>query len=190
MKMRLLSEATFKFQQLKIWKCCFRARRPLNSKSWRCENKAFVWGFLQIPKVEDVKTKLSYEASFKFQQLKMRTHVFNAALPLDKVSPHMQNTIAQHHQWKKRKSHLEHPGTISSTAHTVRNRFDFKAAVPATVVQASLLFSSPDTLFTQKKTMFLTCKSWQTNRIQSSIELSFRARHPSNVEEKKTKLSW
>ena len=48
MKMRLLSEATFKFQQLKIWKCCFRARRPLNSKSWRCENKAFVWGFLQI----------------------------------------------------------------------------------------------------------------------------------------------
>ena len=40
----------------------FRARLPSNSKSW-CENEAFVRGFLQISRVEEVKTTLSCEAS-------------------------------------------------------------------------------------------------------------------------------
>ena len=34
------------------------------------ENKAFVRGILQIPRVEEMKTKLSCEASFKFQEAK------------------------------------------------------------------------------------------------------------------------
>ena len=54
---------------------------PSNSKSWRCENNAFVRGFCQIPRVEYTKTKLSCEASFKFQRLKMWNRIFRAILP-------------------------------------------------------------------------------------------------------------
>ena len=48
----------YKFQQLKMWKPSFRARLPSDSNSWRCENEAFLRGLLQIPIVEDLKTKL------------------------------------------------------------------------------------------------------------------------------------
>ena len=48
--------------------------------SWRCENRAFLRDFLQIHKVEDVKTKLSCEAFFNFQQLKMWKRSFRARL--------------------------------------------------------------------------------------------------------------
>ena len=71
---------------------------PSNSTSWRFENEAFVRCFLQIPRIEDVKTQLSCAASFKFQKLKMWPHVFDAAVPMQKVFQHMQNTITQHHQ--------------------------------------------------------------------------------------------
>ena len=54
----------------------FRARRPSNSNSWRCENKAFVRGLLQIPTVQDMKTKLSCETSFKFQKVMMWNEAF------------------------------------------------------------------------------------------------------------------
>ena len=70
MKTTLSCEASFKFQKLKRWKRQFRARLPSTSKSWRDDNEAFVRGFLQIPRVEEMKTKLSWEASFKFQKLK------------------------------------------------------------------------------------------------------------------------
>ena len=50
------------------------------------ENEAFVQGFLRIPRVEDMKTRLSCEASFQFQELKHWTHLFNAAVPMQKVS--------------------------------------------------------------------------------------------------------
>ena len=65
---KLSCDASFQFQELKIWKRNFRARLLSNSESWRCENKAFLRGFLQFPKIEDVKTKLSCDASFKFQE--------------------------------------------------------------------------------------------------------------------------
>ena len=45
----------------------FRANPNIQIASVIQENEAFVRGFFQIPKVEDVKTKLSWEASFKFQ---------------------------------------------------------------------------------------------------------------------------
>ena len=67
-----------------------------------CETEAFVRCFPHIRKVEDVKMKLSCEASVKFQELKVSKHVFNAALPMHEVSQQMQNTIAQHHQRKEK----------------------------------------------------------------------------------------
>ena len=45
-----------------------------------------------------VKTKLLCEATFKFEELKLWAHVFNATVPMQKVCQHMQNTIAQRHQ--------------------------------------------------------------------------------------------
>ena len=69
-KTRLLCEMPFQFQQLKMWKLSFCARHPSNSNSRRCENEAFVRDILQIPTVEDVKTKLLCETFFKFQPLK------------------------------------------------------------------------------------------------------------------------
>ena len=105
MKTKLSCDASVKFQELKMWKWRFRARLLSNFKSARYENEAFVRGFRPIWRIEDVKTKLSCDASFKFQELKMWAHVFDAAVPMHKVSQHMQNTIAQHHQGKK--SHLE-----------------------------------------------------------------------------------
>ena len=58
-------------------------------------NEAFVRGVLPIPRVENTETKLSCEASFIFQELKIWTSVFNAAVPMQKVSQHMQSTTAQ-----------------------------------------------------------------------------------------------
>ena len=77
-KTKLSCETSFQFQQLKMWKRRFCARHPSNSKSWRCENGAFVPDILQIPTVENVKTELSCQTSFKFQQLKMWTRRFRA----------------------------------------------------------------------------------------------------------------
>ena len=37
-KMKLSCDASFKFQELKMWKRRFRARLPSNSQSWRCQN--------------------------------------------------------------------------------------------------------------------------------------------------------
>ena len=80
----------------------FRANPNIQIASLIHENEAFVRGFLQIPLVEEMKTKLSCEASFKFQEVKKWTHLFNAAVPMHKVSQHMQNTIAQHHQRREK----------------------------------------------------------------------------------------
>ena len=73
----------------------------------------------------------------------MRTHVFNAALPLHKVSQHMQNTIAQHHQ-------------------KILGRFHAKAITPETVEHASRLFSAAEAPVARKIQCFvqiLTFKS-------------------------------
>ena len=48
-----------------MWKRSFRARLSSTSNKWKCENEAFVRGFLQLPTIEDVKTKLSCATSFK-----------------------------------------------------------------------------------------------------------------------------
>ena len=64
-----------------MWNRSFRATHPSNSNSWRCENIAFLRHILQIPTVEDVKTKLLCETSFKFQQLKMWKRSFRARHP-------------------------------------------------------------------------------------------------------------
>ena len=98
-KTKLSCDASVKFQKLKMWKRSFRARLHSNSNTWRCQIEAFARGFLQIPTVEDVKSKLSRAGSFKFQQLKIWTQVFNAAVPLHKVSQHLQHdSTAKHHQ--------------------------------------------------------------------------------------------
>ena len=49
----------------------FGANPNIQIAAMMCENEAFVRCFLQIPEVEDVKTKLSCEASLKSRELKM-----------------------------------------------------------------------------------------------------------------------
>ena len=46
----------------------FRANRSIQIASMIREHEAFVRGFLRIPRVEDVKTTLSCEGSFKFHE--------------------------------------------------------------------------------------------------------------------------
>ena len=67
--------------KLKTWKRSFRARLPSKSGSWRCENEAFGRDFPQKLKVEDVKTKLSCETSFKNWKLKTWKRRCRARLP-------------------------------------------------------------------------------------------------------------
>ena len=81
MKTKLSCDASFKFQELKRWKRRFRARLPSTPKKLGDENETFVRCFLQIPRVEEMKTKLSCEASFKFQELKRWKRRFDARLP-------------------------------------------------------------------------------------------------------------
>ena len=53
----------------------FRANPNIQIASMLHENEAFVRGFFQIPAVEEMKTKLSCEASFKFQEVKKWPHL-------------------------------------------------------------------------------------------------------------------
>ena len=80
-KTKLSCDASFKFEKLKMWKQIFRAMFPSNSRSWRCENEALVQRFLQMWEVEDVKTQLSCDASFKFEKFKMWKRSFRAMFP-------------------------------------------------------------------------------------------------------------
>ena len=57
-----------------------RARPPSEIESWRSEKKAFVRDIPQKVKVEDVKTKLSYETSLQKWKLKMWKQSFHARL--------------------------------------------------------------------------------------------------------------
>ena len=52
----------------------------------RCESEASVRDFLHSPTVEDLKTKLACETSFKFQQLKNWKRSIRARLPSDSIS--------------------------------------------------------------------------------------------------------
>ena len=85
-KTKLSCEASFEFQQFNVWKRSFRARHPSNSTSWMYESEAFVRGFLRIPTVECMKTKLSCEASFEFQELKTLKRSFCARPPSNSKS--------------------------------------------------------------------------------------------------------
>ena len=86
--------------------------------------RAFVRGFLRIPTVEEVKTKLSCDASFKFQEFKKWTHLFNAAVRMHRVSQHMQYTIAQHHQRREKVTwnHQFHCAAQFENISTLRRR--------------------------------------------------------------------
>ena len=149
MKTKLSCEASFKFQKWKMWKQSFRARLLSNSSNWRDENEAFVRGFLQIPRVEEMKTTIWCEASFNFQEVKKWPHLFSAAVPMHRVSQHMQNTIAQHHQRRQKV-------TWNHELHWARSSGTFygKVATPETVARASQLFSAKEPPFTRKNTMF------------------------------------
>ena len=109
---------------------------PSNSKNWSYENEACVRCFLQIPLVEDVKTKLSCDASFKLETRKLWKRSFRAMLPsnfkswrcdhmsstpMQKVCQHMQNTIAQQHQ-RKAKITLNHQFHCARSSRYARRR--------------------------------------------------------------------
>ena len=70
----------------------------------------------KFQKVEDVKMKLSCEASVKCQELKLSERVFNTAVPVQKVSQQMQNTIAHHSMIKEKQSHLQLSVTLRAHA--------------------------------------------------------------------------
>ena len=74
-----------------MWKRSFRARLPPKCESWRCENEAFVRDLPQNVIVEDVKTKLSCETSFKKLKLKMWKWSFRARLPSKSGSGRCEN---------------------------------------------------------------------------------------------------
>ena len=78
-----------------------------------------------------------------------RTHRFDAAVPMHKVSQHMQNTIAQHQQ-RREKSHLEPSVPLRAQIEQESTA----RGIAATVAQASLFFSATDAPFTRKNTMF------------------------------------
>ena len=69
----------------------FRANPNIQITSMSCENEALVRGFLQIPRVEDVKRKLSCDASFQVQELKMWKRSFCARLPSNSKSAGYEN---------------------------------------------------------------------------------------------------
>ena len=102
-------ETSLKKWKCKMWKRSFRARPPSKSKSARCENeafvrdlpeksessrcenKAFVRDLLQKANVEDVKTKLSCETSFKDWKCKMWKKSFRARPPSKNESGRCEN---------------------------------------------------------------------------------------------------
>ena len=69
---------------------------------------------------------------------------------MHKVSQHMQNTIAQHHQRREKVTwnHQFHCARSSKTFPRLRR------SMPETVAQASQLFSAKEAPFTRKNTMF------------------------------------
>ena len=102
----------------------FRAN-PNNQIAWMLhENEAFVRFFLRFPRVEDMKTRLSCDSSFEFQQLNVneneafvrgflripRGQEVNAFLQCSSYNAQSVSTHAKHNSTassKKRKSHLE-----------------------------------------------------------------------------------
>ena len=69
-KTKLSCETSLKKWKWKMWKRSFRARPPSKSDSGRSENEAFVRDVPKKVTVENVKTKLSCETSFKFWKFK------------------------------------------------------------------------------------------------------------------------
>jgi len=57
-------------------------------------------------------------------------------------------------QHSSSKEENKSPGTLSSTARAVRDRFHGKAATPATVAQARQLFCATEPPFTRRNTLF------------------------------------
>ena len=84
-----LPTASFYREKL-LHKASFHARLPWNERSNLSCEASF--------KFQNVNTKLSCEASCKVQEFKMWPHVYDAAVPMHKVSQRMQDKIAQHHQ--------------------------------------------------------------------------------------------
>ena len=78
-KTKLSCETSLQNWKWKLWKKN-RARPPSQIESWRSEKKTFVRDIPQKVKVEDVKTKLSYETSLQKWKLKMWKQSFHARL--------------------------------------------------------------------------------------------------------------
>ena len=127
--------------------------------------------FLQIPQVEDVKTKLSCDASFKLKKLKIKSEAFvqcflqisrvedvstclRAAVPMHKVSQHVKhNSTALS---RKRESHVE-------PSVPVRGHFEVDPTMPETVAHTRTYFFPRPKLRLPEKTQcfvqILTFKS-------------------------------
>ena len=152
----------------------FRANPNIQIAPMIRENEAFVRGFLQIPRVEAVKTNLSCEASLKFQKFKKWAHLFSAAVLLQKVCQHMQNTKAQHHQrrekitWNHQFHCARSSSKISRQSDDTRTR---RGREPTFLRNGTSVYP---------KKCNVSCQSEQSNRTHDSWKRSFRARLPSN----------
>ena len=141
---------------------------PSNSTSSRCDNEAFVRCFFQIRRVQDVKTKLSCDASFKFQELKIyeneafvrcffqisRVEDVTTCLRRSSSNAESVSTHAKHNSTassKNRENHVE--PSVPLRAH-----FEIRPTTPKTVAHASLLFTAPKAPFSRKKHN-VSCKS-------------------------------
>ena len=209
-KAKLWCEASFQFRELKRWNRSFGARRPSNSKSWRCETEALVRGVLPIPRVEEVKPKLWCEASFQFQELKMWNRSFGARRPSNSKSwryetealvrgvlqiPRVQevNTYLQCSSSNSQSvsTHAKH----NSTASSKKRKSHLEPSVPlrAQFENISTLrrrrpkpsrkqanFSPQRKLHLPEINRNVSLKSQHSNRIHDSWKRSFRARLPSN----------
>ena len=93
-----------------------------------------------------------------------RIHPLNAAVPINKVSQHMQNTKAQHHQRKRQ--------IINSTARAIRARFHAEATTPKTA-RARAYFSR--SVYRRKTQGFVQILTFKSHRWFVKTKLSCEA---------------
>ena len=123
---RISCETSLKKWKWKMWKQSFGARLSSKSEIWRCANEAFVRDFCQNLKVEDVKTKLSCEMSFKFWNFKLCKWSLNwqfhcaadpSMIPVETNVFHTRTSFSIHlpgHALSRKTQHLVHPLTFKN----------------------------------------------------------------------------
>ena len=144
------------FVHLLSLKNAFRARLPWKAESWSCENEACAGDFPQNVKVEDVKTKLSYETSSKSESGRCENEAF----------------VPDFLQMFESSSGENEACAVSSTAGPIQEWSWFKRRCSATVRRTSLPIHLPRRV--------LSCKTQHFVHLLS-LQNAFHARLPSKT---------